>query len=53
MKFKALTPIDYNNERYDIGETIDVSEKHVKALLEAKGIEPLVEKDDDKKAPKK
>lgn len=39
MKCKALTPIDYNNKRYEIGKTIEVADEHIDELLAAKAIE--------------
>jgi len=40
VKYRALGHIDYNNEKYNVGDVIELSSAEATPLLEVKAIEP-------------
>lgn len=41
MKYTALTPIQFNGERYEEDEPIELNDKQAKPLLEAGAVGPF------------
>lgn len=41
MRYKALTPINHDNTRYEIGDAMDLSDAEAAPLIESKAIEPF------------
>lgn len=50
-KYNVLTAVDYNNERFEAGSSIELEDKHAKPLIEVKAIE--IAQDDTGKETKK
>lgn len=42
MRYKILSPVNFDNTRYEVGEEIELSAADAHQLLEANAIEPFV-----------